>query len=194
LHSHAGSGILEHENWFRILTYLTGQINLFNDVSIINMGGGMGITENPYEKGLDMQKLNEIVLSFKNKFPSVEFWMEPGRFLVANAGVLLAKVTQTKVKGSSGYIGLETGMNSLIRPALYDAWHNIVNLTRFGEDADITATVVGQMCETGDILGVDRKLPKSQAGDVFLIANCGAYGYSMASNYNLRKPAKEIFI
>jgi diaminopimelate decarboxylase/aspartate kinase len=192
LHAHAGSGILEHQNWHRIIQFLTDQLAIFTDVKIINMGGGYGITENPHEQGLNMQKLDAIIFAFKEQFPQLKFWMEPGRFLVANAGVLLAKVTQTKVKGDSGYIGLETGMNSLIRPALYGAWHNIVNLTRINQDNDITATIVGPMCETGDILGVDRKIPQSQAGDIFLIANCGAYGYSMASNYNLRKPAKEI--
>ncbi len=194
LHAHAGSGILEHQNWQRIIQYLTDQIAIFQDVEIINMGGGYGITENPHEQGLNMQKLDEIILSFKNKYSNIQFWMEPGRFLVANAGILLAKVTQTKVKGNSGYIGLETGMNSLIRPALYGSWHNIVNLTRLDEAVEITATVVGPICETGDILGVDRKLPMTKAGDIFLIANSGAYGYAMASRYNLREPAQEIFI
>ncbi len=192
LHSHAGSGILEHQNWDRILAYLTEQMQIFTDVTIINMGGGYGITENPYEKGLDMLKLNAIISRYKKQFPQVQFWMEPGRYLVANAGVLLAKVTQTKVKGNSGYIGLETGMNSLIRPALYSAWHNIVNLSKLDKTPEITATIVGPMCETGDILGVDRKLPQTDAGDVFLIANSGAYGFSMASRYNLREPAQEI--
>ena len=167
-------------------------MQIFTDVTIINMGGGYGITENPHEKGLDMLKLDAIISSYKKKFPQVQFWMEPGRYLVANAGVLLAKVTQTKVKGNSGYIGLETGMNSLIRPSLYGAWHNIVNLSKYDKAPEITATIVGPMCETGDILGVDRKLPQTDAGDVFLIANSGAYGYSMASRYNLREPAQEI--
>ncbi len=193
LHAHAGSGILDHENWRRIIGFLTDQLSIFTDATIVNIGGGMGITENPFEKGLDMQKLNEIISNYKNSYPQVQFWMEPGRFLVANSGVLLAKVTQTKMKGSSGYIGLETGMNSLIRPALYGAWHNIVNLSRISDHANITATVVGPMCETGDILGTDRKVPKSYAHDVFLIANCGAYGYNMSSNYNLRAPAQELF-
>lgn len=194
LHAHAGSGILDHENWYRVIQYLTDQMTIFTDVRIINMGGGFGITENPHEKGLDMNKLDKSINLFKQKYPQLQFWMEPGRYLVANAGVLLAKVTQTKVKGSSGYIGLETGMNSLIRPALYGAWHNIVNLTRLDDALEVTANIVGPMCETGDILGVDRKIPKSFAKDVFLIANCGAYGFSMASNYNLRAPAKEIIL
>ncbi len=194
LHTHSGSGILDHKNWHRVMKYLTDKINLFTDVEIINIGGGYGITENPHDKGLDMQLLDDSITSFKKKFPQLQFWIEPGRYLVANAGVLLAKVTQTKVKGRSGYIGLETGMNSLIRPALYGSWHNIVNLTRLDALPEINATIVGPICETGDILGVDRKIPTSKAGDIFLIANCGAYGYSMASRYNLREPAKEIFI
>ena len=154
----------------------------------------MGITENPFDQGLNLLELDKIILSYKNAFPHLQFWMEPGRFLVANSGVLLAKVTQTKTKGNKGYIGLETGMNSLIRPSLYGSWHNIVNLSRINDELDFTATIVGPMCETGDILGIDRKVPKSSTGDVFLIANCGAYGYSMASRYNLREPAQEVFL
>ncbi len=194
LHAHTGSGILDAQNWYRILHYLTDKITLFPKVKIINIGGGLGITENPFEKGLDLDALNKIIHKFKQKYPNLHFWLEPGRFLVANAGVLLAKVTQTKVKGTSGYIGLETGMNSLIRPALYGAWHNIINLSKQEQKLEINATVVGPMCETGDILGVDRKLPATQVGDIFLIANSGAYGYSMASRYNLREPAKELFL
>lgn len=194
LHAHAGSGILDHQNWRRIIGYLTDKTKIFNQTNIINIGGGMGITENPFEQGLDLMELDKTILSYKQKFPQLQFWMEPGRFLVANSGVLLAKVTQTKTKGNKGYIGLETGMNSLIRPSLYGAWHNIVNLTRIDEEVDFTATIVGPICETGDILGVDRKVPHSSTGDVFLVANCGAYGYSMASLYNLREPAQEVFV
>jgi diaminopimelate decarboxylase/aspartate kinase len=194
LHSHTGSGILSYKNWHNIIDYLTKQLDIFPTAKIINLGGGMGITENPYDKGLDMQALDSMLLEFKSRFPEIELWIEPGRFLVANSGVLLAKVTQTKVKGKHGYIGLETGMNSLIRPALYAAWHNIVNLTKLDEDVKYTASIVGPMCETGDILGIDRKVPETQSGDVFLIGECGAYGYSMASNYNKRKPAQELFL
>ena len=105
--------------------------------------------------------------------------------------MLLARVTQTKWKGHQGYIGIETGMNSLIRPALYGAWHNIVNLSQLDQPTEYTANIVGPMCETGDVLGVDRKMPKTTVGDVLLIANTGAYGAVMASRYNLREPAAE---
>src|SRR5262249_16286706 len=85
----------------------------------------------------------------------------------------------------------ETGMNSLIRPALYGAYHTIVNLTRLSEPATQVAHVVGPICETGDVLGRSRRLPPSAEGDVLLIANAGAYGRVMSSRYNLREPAGE---
>lgn len=194
LHAHTGSGILDHQNWQRIAHFLARGLDHFNDVKVINVGGGLGIKENPGDSGLDFQALNESLLEFKKQYPQIALWMEPGRFLVAHSGVLLAKVTQTKLKGKQGYIGLETGMNSLIRPALYGAWHNIVNLTRLDQPCDFTANIVGPMCESGDILGIDRPMPATQVGDVMLIANTGAYGAAMASHYNLRKPAQELVI
>ena len=119
----------------------------------------------------------------------LELWLEPGRFVVAEAGVLLAKVTQLKAKGEVNYVGLDAGMNSLIRPALYGAYHSIVNLSRLTQRADHVAHIVGPICETGDTLGYQRRVAKPQEGDVFLIATAGAYGHSMASQYNLRSPA-----
>lgn len=192
LHAHSGSGILDHNNWTRIADYLGSCLSFFADAHIINVGGGLGIRENPGDLGLDLPALNTALNEFKNTHAGIELWMEPGRFLVAHCGVLMAKVTQTKWKGKQGYIGIETGMNSLIRPALYGAWHNIVNLTRLNEHTEYTANIVGPMCESGDVLGIDRKMPKTQVGDLLLIANTGAYGAVMASEYNLRKPAQEL--
>jgi diaminopimelate decarboxylase/aspartate kinase len=85
-------------------------------------------------------------------------------------------------------------MNSLIRPALYGAWHEIVNLTRLDEPPTVTANVVGPICESADFLGHDRLLPPTEPGDVLLIANTGAYGHSMSSHYNLREPAIELLL
>jgi diaminopimelate decarboxylase/aspartate kinase len=120
--------------------------------------------------------------------------MEPGRFLVAKAGVLIARVTQLKSKGDVQYVGVATGMNSLIRPALYDAYHEIVNLTRLGEVATQQVTIVGPICESADKFGTDRWLPPTAEGDILLLATSGAYGYVMASHYNRRAPAREIVI
>ena len=111
---------------------------------------------------------------------------------ILSAGVLLARVTQTKGKGEVGYVGINTGMNSLIRPALYGAFHEIVNLSRVGEPATQLTDVVGPICETGDYLGVERLMPPAEENDVILIANAGAYGRVMSSHYNLREPAIEI--
>lgn len=121
-------------------------------------------------------------------------WLEPGRYLVAEAGVLLSHVTQTKGKGDMRYLGIATGMNALIRPALYGAYHEIVNLSRVDEAATESVTVVGPICETGDKLGIDRLLPPSSENDVILIANAGAYGQVMSSSYNLRDVPPEITI
>jgi diaminopimelate decarboxylase/aspartate kinase len=103
-------------------------------------------------------------------------------------------VTQVKGKGDMRYVGVGTGMNSLIRPALYGAYHEIVNLTRAAEPATDTVTVVGPICETGDRLGSDRLLPPTREGDVILVANAGAYGYVMSSPYNRREVAREVVI
>jgi len=110
---------------------------------------------------------------------------------VAQAGVLLARVTQVKCKGETTFIGIETGMNSLIRPALYGAWHEVVNLTRLHEPKTVLANIVGPICESGDTLAFARLMPPTAEGDILLIANTGAYAHTMSSHYNMRKPAKE---
>ena len=102
--------------------------------------------------------------SSRGDFPHIEFWMEPGRFLVAKAGVLVALVTQLKGKGETRYVGIATGMNSLIRPALYGAHHDIRNLTRLEQPLTDKVTIVGPICETADQLGSDRWLPPSRGG------------------------------
>jgi diaminopimelate decarboxylase/aspartate kinase len=105
---------------------------------------------------------------------------------VAEAGVLLARVTQVKRKGDLQYVGVDAGMHTLIRPALYGAYHPVFNLTRLGEPASSVVTVVGPICETGDVLARDRKLPVTREGDVLLVAVAGAYGAAMSSTYNAR--------
>jgi diaminopimelate decarboxylase/aspartate kinase len=107
---------------------------------------------------------------------------------------LLARVTQLKSKGVHHYVGVETGMNSLIRPALYGAFHEIINLSKLGAPMEMTADVVGPICESGDVLGYGRRLPDTEEGDVLLIGTAGAYGRAMSSRYNLREPAREILI
>jgi diaminopimelate decarboxylase/aspartate kinase len=194
LHAHSGSGILTPDLWQQTALMLAAEASRFPDVHILNLGGGLGIVEKPSQQPLDLQALENSLKAVKLRYPSFEFWLEPGRYFVAQSGVLLAKVTQCKEKGKVRFIGLETGMNSLLRPALYAAYHDIVNLSRYHEEKVGFAHVVGPICESGDTLGYDRLLPNTKENDTFLIANAGAYGHCMSSNYNLRPPAQEIIL
>ncbi len=194
IHAHSGSGILDPDNWRKVAAELVQVADYFPDVQTIDLGGGLGVPEKPGDMPLDLEGLDETLGGIKDAYPQYELWLEPGRFLVARAGVLLTRVTQVKGKGEMRYVGVATGMNSLIRPALYGAYHEIVNLSRVDEAPSETVTVVGPICETGDRLGSDRLLPPCSEGDVFLIANAGAYGFVMSSNYNRRDVAREIAI
>jgi len=195
LHAHTGSGILHPDNWHRTLETLGEAARELPDVKVINLGGGLGVPDRGDDLPLDLIALDAGLLKLKRDLVRpVEIWLEPGRYLVSEAGVLLARVNQTKGKGDIRYVGIATGMNSLIRPALYGAWHEIVNLTRLSTPGDHVYNVVGPICETGDVLGLDRLLPECREGDIILIANTGAYGAAMASRYNLRQPAEELIL
>ena len=194
LHAHRGSGIFDANNWLETGDLLATLARRFPEVRVVDLGGGIGVPEQAAQAEIDLAALNAGVAKLKGKFPGIQFWMEPGRFLVAKAGVLVAVVTQLKGKGDQQYVGIATGMNSLIRPALYGAHHDIRNLTRLDEPLSQRVNVVGPICESADVLGTDRWLPPTVEGDVLLIGTCGAYGYAMASNYNLRAPAPEFFI
>jgi diaminopimelate decarboxylase/aspartate kinase len=194
LHAHTGSGIFHARNWTETAELLTGLRHQFPQVHTVDVGGGLGIPERPGQLALDLQVLDAALAQVRQQHPGVEIWLEPGRYIVAEAGVLLAQVTQLKGKGEVRYVGVATGMNSLIRPALYGAHHEIVNLTRLDEPATEIVDVVGPICESADQLGNDRLLPPTREGDILLIANAGAYGHAMSSNYNLRAPAEEFVI
>ncbi len=192
LHAHVGSGIRTAERWMQTATFLAAQADaLFPDVRILDLGGGLGIVEKPGQEPLDIEAVGRNLAQVKAAHPRFELWLEPGRYLVARAGVLLAKVTQLKQKEDQAYVGIDAGMNALIRPALYGAFHEIANLSRLGEATTLRADVVGPICETGDVLGHGRMLPPTQEGDVVLVATAGAYGRAMSSEYNLRSPPAE---
>jgi diaminopimelate decarboxylase/aspartate kinase len=194
LHAHTGSGVFNVDNWTETGALLGELAARFPHVTVVDLGGGIGVPEQLGHGEIDLSALDRGVAALAKRFPHIEFWMEPGRFLVAKAGVLVAVVTQLKGKGDVQYVGMATGMNSLIRPALYGAHHDIRNLTRLEEPMSHRVNVVGPICESADQLGSDRWLPQTREGDVLLIANCGAYGRVMASYYNLRPPASEFMI
>ena len=194
LHAHLGSGVLDAAHWGEVYVQLASLAERIASVVLLNIGGGLGVPAHPGEAALDVAELDRVLNEVKAVYPQYQLWMEPGRYLVADAGVLLARVTQQKHKAGFRYLGIDTGMNSLIRPALYDAWHEIVNLGRLDEPATALYQVVGPICESGDVLGTDRRLPEAQEGDVMLIAQTGAYGKVMSSHYNLRDEADEVVI
>lgn len=195
LHAHAGSGISDPAHWKQIGIFLSAACSHFKEtIQFINLGGGLSIPYKPQDKELNLEQLNDSLHALKKILPNTKLWMEPGRFISAQCGVLLTSVNQVKLKGDINYVGVNTGMNSLLRPSLYGAYHHIENLSRYGEAKDMLANIVGPICETGDTLGFSRSLPKSEIGDVILIENTGAYGRVMSSNYNLRPPADEIIL
>jgi diaminopimelate decarboxylase/aspartate kinase len=194
LHAHLGSGILEPEVWGETLRMLAALVARFPHVRWIDPGGGLGVPESAEQPELDLEQLERHFAALKRDLPGVALRLEPGRYLVSEAGALVAPVTQVRRKGGVAFVGLATGMNSLLRPALYGAWHAVHNLTRLGEPAAGYWHVVGPICESGDVLGRDRLLPATAPGDVLLIENAGAYGAVMASRYNLREPAEEVVL
>jgi diaminopimelate decarboxylase/aspartate kinase len=193
LHAHVGSGILDPEAWARTATTLAGLRPRFPHLRVLNVGGGLGVVQRPGQSPLDLAVVDARLAPISGA-GGLELWLEPGRYLVSDAGVLLATVTQARTRSGVRFVGVATGMNSLIRPALYGAWHGIHNLTRHGDAATGYAHVVGPICESADVLGHERLLPECSPGDVMLIENCGAYGAVMSSRYNLRNPAAEVVL
>lgn len=195
LHVHAGSGILDSAHWGGIGRLLLELCAMFPEARVLDLGGGLGVPDRGERAGIDLSALEASLETLTPQLDGRALWLEPGRFVVAEAGVLLARVTQIKDKGASAFVGVATGMNSLIRPALYGAHHDIVNLSRIDDAVLREFDVVGPICETGDVLGHARRLPVATGeGDVLLIATAGAYGAAMASHYNLRQPAPELVL
>jgi Diaminopimelate decarboxylase len=158
------------------------------NIRYFDMGGGFGIPYKPGEKPLDLNAL----ISLRNFFHG-ELWIEPGRFIVGNAGYLLTKVTEVKRKGNKTYVGVDVGMNVLLRPMLYGAYHEIIKCGD-GDDEVVTVDIVGPICENTDKIAVNRAMPKIKEGDVLVILNAGAYVYSMSSNYNGRLRPAEVVV
>jgi len=191
LHCHSGSGIFNTNLWAENANILHSIVQNygFSDVHILDLGGGLGIPYNPdTQTALSLTEVATKILQFRKSNPQYQIWIEPGRFFVAQAGVILARVTQLKKKASVNYVGITAGMHTLIRPALYRSYHHIVNLSKFNsKKGDMVCAIVGPICESGDTLGSERLFPIDTAeNDVVLIENAGAYGTVMSSNYNLR--------
>ncbi|MEO5630158.1 MAG: bifunctional aspartate kinase/diaminopimelate decarboxylase, partial [Thermomonas sp.] len=193
VHAHLGSGIETSEHWKQVVDELAGFARRIGSVEFLDIGGGLPIPYSDDDEPFDLVAWAEGLAEIKAVHPAFKLAIEPGRFLVAEAGVLLTHATQVIEKDGVLRVGLDAGMNALIRPALYDAWHDIINLSRLGAPCDGEFEVVGPICESSDVFGQHVKLPAATApGDVMILADAGAYGMAMANTYNLRAlPAED---
>lgn len=194
LHAHLGSGIDNPAHWRDVYADLASIAEQIGTVDTLDIGGGLPVPYTPESRSFDVAAWRAGLDEIKAAYPGFRLAVEPGRYLVAEAGVLLLHATQVIEKDGLRRIGLDGGMNALMRPAMYDAYHGIHNLSRIDDDAKVAFDVVGPICESSDVLGRARMLPKATVeGDVVLIADTGAYGMAMAHTYNLRAlPAEEV--
>lgn len=197
LHIHTGSDITESEVFLKMADILFGVARDFPHLRFIDFGSGFkvaykegDIVTNVYDLGLKLTKVfNEFCQSYGRK---LELHFEPGKFIVSEAGVLLVKVNVVKSTPSQTFVGVNSGLNHLLRPMMYDAYHEIINISNPTGPQKLY-TIVGYICET-DTFGTDRKLQEAREGDILAIKNAGAYGYSMSSNYNSRLRPAEVLV
>jgi len=194
LHAHLGSGIEQPQHWREVYAELAALADHIGTVETIDIGGGLTIPYTPDALPFDLEAWAQGLAEIKQAWPRYQLAIEPGRYLVAEAGILLLQATQIVHKQGICRVGVNAGMNALMRPALYDAWHGIHNLSRLSQAPDMPCDIVGPICESGDILGSDRALPANTApGDMILISDAGAYGMVMSNHYNLRaRPLESI--
>jgi len=204
INQHIGSLFMDYEPFIAGMSSILSVAKQFDNLEFIDLGGGFGI---PYRKqegepSLDLGKLGDILTDTLYNWTSeygkkIEFKIEPGRYIVAECGVLLGTVHAIKKNGETTYVGTDLGFNVLARPMLYDSHHDIEIYRK-----DLTpnfsklkkATIVGNICESGDIIAKERLLPEIDEGDILGVMDAGAYGYSMASNYNNRLRPAEVLI
>ncbi len=192
LHAHLGSGVETSQHWRLMCDELAGFARRIGSVQVIDIGGGLPIPYSADDEPFDLDAWAAGLAEVKAVHPAFRLAIEPGRYLVAESGVLLAHATQVIEKDGIRRVGLDSGMNVLMRPALYDAWHDIENLSRLDAPADAVFDVVGPICESSDVFGRRRRLPGDTApGDVMLVADAGAYGYVMSNTYNQRELPRE---
>jgi len=205
IHMMTGSNILTVDYFEEVVEKLLDiagpmaqKLNITFD--FIDIGGSLGVPYRPDEKELDIEAVAKtVVKKLRQKLAQYNMGEplllhEPGRYLVCDAGILLASVTSIK-EGYKKFIGLDAGMHTLLRPALYKSYHHILCANRLNARSDHPSNVVGQVCENTDIFAKDRPLPSDvKVGDLFAILNVGAYGFCMSSQYNSQPKAAEVLI
>jgi diaminopimelate decarboxylase len=205
IHMHVGSGILDLKPIILAFDNLLSMAKKIHDnlgitFDFIDMGGGLGVPYKEEDNKLDLHAFSDKILSlFKRRISEYNlgtpfFCLEPGRYLVSDASILLTSVNTVKVTPFKKFIGVDAGFNTLLRPAMYGSYHQIIVANKVTSPKKEIYDVVGPICESGDILAKDRQLPKIEEGDLLAILNAGAYGFAMSSQYNSRPRAAEVLI
>ena len=201
LNQHVGSLFMQGEPYLEAVQWLLDKAALFPEIEVLDFGGGFGIPYKKYEDEtpfdmVDMgQKLTELLSNWVTKTGYTgRFFIEPGRYVAAEAGLLLGTVQGVKENSGTTYAGTDIGFSVLARPMLYDAFHDIELYAPQEERPLLEQTVVGNICESGDIVGSNRLLPTLTKGDVIGVLDAGAYGHVMSSNYTKRLRPAEVLI
>ncbi len=196
IHCHIGSQLLDvspyREAVEKVVSLYKELVDEGFEIKYIDIGGGLGIKYRPEDREPSPQALAEVVLPLLGKVDA-QLILEPGRSVTGNAGVLLSQVQFLKDKEVKHFIIVDAGMNDLVRPAIYDAYHHIVPVES-KSDEHIIADIVGPICETGDFLARDRRIEKLKRGDYIAVLSAGAYGFAMASHYNIRPRPAEVLV
>jgi len=197
IHMHTGSDILDTEVFLKAADILFDVAKNFKDLEFLDFGSGFKVAYRENDVTTDIPRLGRSLTKAFHDFcksygRQLELWFEPGKFLVSEAGILLVRTNVIKTTPATVFAGVDSGMNHLIRPAMYDSYHEMINVSN-PEGIKRVYTVVGYICET-DTLGYDRKLNELHVGDLIAIRNTGAYGFAMASNYNSRFRPAEVLV
>ena len=198
LHQHIGTDTLTPKPYIQGMKALTKVAHQFGNLEYLDFGSGLSIPYKPEQNPLNLEEFSKefdrtIDAFVRDYGKEIEVIIEPGRYLVAESGTLIAKVTDVKENPGSTFVSINTGMGHLIRPSMYGAYHKIVNASR-AKGKKVKATVVGNICETGDTFGVEREIITPKEGDLIAILDAGAYGFTMSSFYNARVRPAEILI
>lgn len=194
VHCHIGSGFYTTNNFKKAVQNIIKLASQFENLNFIDIGGGFGVRYSLEQNAIDLDLFYNAIADRLDSLPkNVELRIEPGKFLVAESTCLLTKVTNVKKSDNVTFIGTDTGMNHIIRPALYSTQHQIVNISNSEANPE-KVTIVGNICETSDVLGKDLQIPSPEEGDILGILSAGAYCSSMSSLYNLRPYATEIVV
>ncbi len=191
IHVHIGSQLHDTSATIKAIGSAINLIEPYPHIRTINIGGGLPVAYSPQDK---MPAIEEFAHDIAKLLIDYDVILEPGRAIVADAGLLITKVLYVKQQAGQTFYIVDASMSELIRPALYQAHHEIVSLNAHDEQLLNPANVVGPVCETADVLGRDINLPELQAGDLVAVLTTGAYGMVMASNYNARPRPPEIMI